>query len=429
MTRKRWAALILVVTVLLTTFSVTGCGKAAAPKVIKIAVAGPMQFIQGQHHWLGAQMAAEEINKAGGVTVGKDKYTIELVQVDTNELLSVDDAASAAEKAITVNKVNAIIGTIRSEASIAIQELAMDNKTIMMVCGASLPQMAEKVGKDYNRYKYWFRVTPINATYLVKASMLLLNHVGGVFRKELGIQKPKVAAIIEKAVAGDPLAAAAAKLIPTFGMEFVGVWRPSPTATDLTAELTAIRKKGAQIIYTYFSATAGVPYAKQWGELQIPAASVGINVEAQAKGFMQATGDKGNYEYTLNTYAPVQITPKTLPFYEEFTKRAGQFPTYNAGTYDAIYIYKEAIERAKSLDPEAVVPELEKTNYLSAAGKVVFDKTHDVTWGPGYVTALGTQWQDGKLVAVWPNGWEGITYPGTVNYQLPPWVVSEWKKK
>lgn len=427
MTRKRSAALILAVTLLLTSLSFTGCSK-AAPKTIKIAIAGPMQFIQGQHHWLGAQMAADEINKAGGVKVGNKKYQIELVKVDTNELLSVDDATSAVEKAITTNKVNVIIGTIRSEAAVAIQELAMDNKTMMIVCGASLPQMAEKVGTDYNRYKYWFRVTPINATYLVQSSMLLLNQVGGVVRKELGIQKPKVAAIIEKAVAGDPLAAAAAKLIPTFGMEFVGVWRPSPTATDLTAELTAIRKSGAQIIYTYFSATAGVPYAKQWAELQIPAASVGINVEAQAKGFMEATGGKGNYEYTLNTYAPVQITPKTIPFYNAFTEKAGQFPTYNAGTYDAIYIYKEAIERAGSLEADAIVPEMEKTDYQSGAGRIVFNKNHDVTWGPGYVTALGTQWQDGKLVACWPDGWKNVKYPGTVDYKLPPWVIAAWKK-
>ncbi|MHB0886290.1 MAG: ABC transporter substrate-binding protein [Bacillota bacterium] len=428
MTRKRSAAFILVLIMLLTSLTFTGCS-IGKPKTIKIAVAGPMQFIQGQHHWLGAQMAADEINAAGGVNVGGKKYQIELVKVDTNELLSVDDATSAVEKAITTDKVNLIVGTIRSEAAVAIQELAADNKTMLIVCGASLPQMAEKVGKDYNRYKYWFRVTPINATLLVKSSMLLLNQVGAIERKEFGIAKPKVAAIIEKAVAGDPLAAAAAALIPTFGMEFVGVWRPSPTATDLTAELTAIRKSGAQIIYTYFSATAGVPYAKQWAELQIPAASVGINVEAQSKGFMEATGGKGNYEFTLNTYAPVEITPKTIPFYTKFTEKAGQFPTYNAGTYDAIYIWKEAVERAASLENDKIVPEMEKTAYQSGAGKVVFDKKHDVTWGPGYVTALGTQWQDGKLVAVWPDGWQGIKYKGTVDYKLPPWVIAAWKKK
>lgn len=212
------------------------------------------------------------------------------------------------------------------------------------------------------------------------------------------------------------------------GMEVVGLWRPSPQATDLTAELTAIADSGAQIIYTYLSSSAGIPYARQWGELQVPAASVGINVEAQAKGFIEATGGKGNYEYTLNTYAPVEITELTIPFYEKFVELSGQFPTYNAGTYDAVYAYVEAAERAGSLDPDAVVEELEQTQRTSAVGLIAFDETHDVIWGPGYVTALGTQWQDGELVATWPNGWEGIKYEGTVDYKIPPWVIEHWSE-
>jgi len=414
-------ALFLVLSLAL---GITGCA-AKEEMTVRIGVAGPMQYIQGQHHWFGAQMAAEEINEAGGITIGDETYSIELVQVDTNELLSVDDAAAAVERAITVDNVDLIVGTIRTEAALAMQEVAMDHQTILIVCGASHTQLADKVAEDYDRYKYWFRVTPINVQFLVRTSLLLLNHVGQVVRDELGIQTPKVAVIIEKAAAGDPLAAAAEQLIPTFGMEWAGTWRPSTTATDVTAELTAIRNSGANIIYTYFSASAGVTYAKQWGELQIPAASVGINVEAQAEGFMEATDGKGNYEYTLNTYAPVVISDKTIDFYNAFAELSGQFPTYNAGTYDAIYIWKEAAERAGSIDPDAVVVEMEKTDYPSAAGRIVFDDKHDVIWGPGYVTAIGTQWQDGELKCVWPNGWEGITYEGTVDYQLPPWMLEE----
>ncbi len=423
MRRKAIAVLALAAIVSAVALGVGAGCKQAPTQALKVAVAGPMQFIQGRHHWLGAQMAAGEINEAGGVKVGDERYRIDLVQVDTNELMSVDDAVAAVEKAITVDKVDLIVGSIRTEASLAMQEVAMDNKKIFICCGASHTALSDKVAADYDRYKYWFRTTPINVNYLVKTSLLLLNHVGGVVREQLGIQTPKVAVIIEKAAAGDPLAGAAQKFIPTFGMEVVGVWRPSPNATDLTAELTAIRDSGANIIYTYFSGPAGVPYAKQWGELQIPAASVGINVEAQAKGFMDATGGKGDYEFTLNTLGRVKITDKTIPFYDKFVQRSGEFPTYNAGTYDAIYIWKEAIERAGSLDPDAVVAEMEKTDYHAAAGRIVFDKNHDVTWGSNYVTAVGTQWQGGQLQVVWPYGWEGITYEGSVPYKLPPWMV------
>jgi ABC-type branched-subunit amino acid transport system substrate-binding protein len=39
-------------------------------KEIKIGVIGPMKFVQGQGHWNGATMAAEEINAKGGIQVG-----------------------------------------------------------------------------------------------------------------------------------------------------------------------------------------------------------------------------------------------------------------------------------------------------------------------------------------------------------------------
>lgn len=409
---------------LLGLFLLAGCATEGEEEsnVITVGVAGPMQFIHGQHHWLGAEMAAGEINDAGGITVGEENYTLKLVKIDTNELLSVDDATNAVERAIAQEGIDILVGTIRTEAAVAIQELMMDQEKIYITCGASFKEMATKVGQDYERYKYWFRVTPLNGELLARASLLLLQHVGGLMQEEYGIDTPKVAVVCEEAAAGDTLAAAAQQVIPSFGMELVGVWRPSPQATDMTAELTAIRDAGAQIIYTYLSSAAGVTYAKQWGELQIPAASVGINVESQAMGFMEATDGYGDYEFSLNTYAPVEITEKTLDWYNQFIDRAGEFPTYNAGTYDAVYIYKEAVERAGTLDPDAVVAEMEQTRFTSACGIQVFDENHDVMWGPGYVTAVGTQWQGGELKCAWPDDWEGITYPGTVRYQFPPWV-------
>jgi len=196
-----------------------------------------------------------------------------------------------------------------------------------------------------------------------------------------------------------------------------------------SAELSAIENAGAHIIFTSISGPVGIPYATQWGELEITAASVGINVEAQKEGFWDATGGKGNYEMTMNTYARVNITEETIPFVDRFVERVGELPTYSADTYSAISLLAAAIERAGTLDSDAVVAELEKTDTIGTAGRLVFTEDHDVTWGPGYVTGLGVQWQDGEMKCVWPpagGAWEGVDYGGTVDYILPPWAVEEW---
>ena len=401
---------------------------------IKIGVIGPMAYVQGEHHWYGATLARDEINDAGGITIDGEKYLIELIKADSNEILSTTDAAAAMEYLLTVDKADFVVGGFRTEAVFPMQEVAMDYETIFLGCGAATKSLNTPLAEDYDRYKYWFRVSPFHTEHLVKNCLALLGTVGAIMQQGLGIEEQlKVAIVGEGAQWADPMVQAYEAFVPgAVGMEVVGTWRPSPTATDLTAELTAIEASGADIILTIISGPLGIPYAKGLGELEIPVASVGINVEAQADGFWDATGGYGNYETTLGTYAKgVAITEYTIPFFDAFVEQCGQTPTYNAGTYDAIYLLMEAIERAGTLDSDAVVIELEKTDRVGTSGRIVFTgndtpEPHDVTYGPGYVTGLAIQWQDGEMKAVWPWDWNDITYEGTVQWQIPERVKKKY---
>jgi branched-chain amino acid transport system substrate-binding protein len=411
-----------------------GCGKTAA-NTIKIGVIGPMQYVQGEHHWFGATMARDEINKAGGITVNGEQYQIELIKADSNEILSPTDAASAMDRLITVDKAQFIVGGFRTEGVIPMRDVAMDSKIIFLGCGAATQSLCTDVATNYDYYKYWFRITPFADVYLVQNSLLTLATAASVMKSTLGIDgNVKVAILAEQATWADGMVAAYQAYVPKYGMDVVGVWRPSATATDVSAELTAIQQSGAHIILTIISGPVGIPFARQLGELQIPVASVGINVESQKDSFWESTNGFGEYETTLNTYAEgVEQTPKTKAFFDAFVKANGETPTYCAGTYDAIYILKEAIERANSLDSDAVVTELEKTDYQSTSGHFVFmgkdsPTPHDVTYGPGYVTGIATQWIDGKMKCVWPYNWEGILYAGTIQWQVPARVLNYYKK-
>jgi len=71
---------------------------ALAQGTIKIGVLGPMTQPQGEYHWYGAEMARDDINKAGGINVGGKKMQIELVRADTNEHQSIPDATNAIER-------------------------------------------------------------------------------------------------------------------------------------------------------------------------------------------------------------------------------------------------------------------------------------------------------------------------------------------
>jgi branched-chain amino acid transport system substrate-binding protein len=137
--------------------------------------------------------------------------------------------------------------------------------------------------------------------------------------------------------------------------------------------------------------------------------------------FCDRVGGKSIGEMAVNLAVRAPITPKTIPFWDEFRKRTTRQPVYTAfGANDAVYIYAEAVQRAKSTDPDAVIKELEKTSYTGIPGIIQFDDTHDVkpgtaTYkGPAYILA---QWRD-KCA-------REVVYPKvmrTADFVYPSWI-------
>lgn len=387
---------------------------AQAQNTVKIAILGPMAFVQGENHWAGAEMARDEINKAGGINVGGKKMQIELVRVDTNEMQSVPDATNAIERAITREKADFLVGGFRSEAVLAMQEIAMDYKKLFLGAGAAHSKLGINVEENYDRYKYWFRMTPTKDVDLAKTVFTVLGSVAGQIRKDLNKESPKVAILAEKAVWTQALVAAAQKNLPAMKMEVVGLWQPSATATDVTAELSAIERAGTDIVFTILSGPVGISVGRQMGERNMKAIAFGINVEAQKDEFWQATAGKGNYIATLDTFAEVEMTPKTVPFVKAFKARFKRSPTYNAATYDVLHHLKNAIESVGSTDADKIVAHFEKGEHEGAGSLASFDKRHDLVWAPGKTAGIAVQWQNGEKVPFWPP-----TVKGMKPFKLP----------
>ena len=395
---------------LLTAASVVGlalCTSAGAQN-IKFAILGPMAFVQGENHWAGAEMARDEINKAGGITVDGKKRMVEIIKIDTNEIQSVPDATNAMERAISRDKADFLVGGFRSEAVLAMQEIAMDSKKLFMGVGAAHSKLGLNVEENYDRYKYWFRASPTKDVDLAKTTFTVLASVAAQLRTDLKKEVPKVAIVAEKAVWTEGLIKATQATLPKMKMEIVGLWQPSAIATDVTAELSAIKRANADIVFTIISGPLGIVLGRQMGELELQAVAFGINVEAQKDGFWQATAGKGNYVATLDTFSEVEMTPKTIPFVKAFKERFKKGPAYTAATYDVLFALKKVIEEANSLDPDKLVPLLETQEIVGAGSYASYDKRHDLIWAPGKTAGIAVQWQDGEKVAFWPPTVKGM---------------------
>ena len=383
-------------------------GAAFSQGTIKIAILGPMAFVQGEHHWNGAEMARDEINQAGGINVGGKRMQIELIRGDTNEIQSVPDATNTVERVITRDKADFLVGGFRSEAVLAMQEVAMDYKKIFLGVGAAHSKLGLNVEQNYDRYKYWFRASPTKDVDLARTLFAVLGSIGAQIRNDLKTQTPKVAILAEKAVWTEGLVAAAQKTLPALKMEVVGLWQPSAIATDVTAELSAIERTGAQIVFTMLSGPVGISVGRQMGERNMKAVAWGINVEGQKDEFWQATAGKAQFVSTLDTYSEVEMTPKTIPFVKAYQTRYKKFPTYTAATYDAIHVIKAAIEQAGTTNADKLVPVIEKMEHVGTGAVASYDKRHDLIWAVGKTAGIAVQWQDGKKVPFWPPQVKGM---------------------
>jgi len=111
-----------------------------------------------------------------------------------------------------------------------------------------------------------------------------------------------------------------------------------------------------------------------------------------------------------------------MKFYDAYTKMWDVEPEGlgTSSSYMAIYVLRDAIERAGSLDSDKVVAELEKTDVMGVYGRLRFDpKSHQVIPATdpkeGAVGSI-LQWQDGKRVVVYPKS------IATGSILLPPWM-------
>src|SRR5205807_2614260 len=105
------ASIATIAVVALVAAAGTRTPSAAEDKTLTIGVLGPLSggaASYGVELVRGAEMKADEINKAGGLKVGGDVYKIKLVSYDHKALAA--DAATAANKLVFQDKVKYIIG-------------------------------------------------------------------------------------------------------------------------------------------------------------------------------------------------------------------------------------------------------------------------------------------------------------------------------
>jgi branched-chain amino acid transport system substrate-binding protein len=396
------------------TFAAGSGDRAAAQQTnsIKIGVNTAIQAQVGRDAIDSVKMAIDEINAQGGVLGRK----FEMIVADEGEAASEGPKVgiAAVNKLTSEDHVDVLIGGYDSGVTLGELPHIARAKTIFLGIGSASPAIQQKVKDDYEHYKYIFRVNPINSA---KQSQALIGFITGKLKDELGYKK--ISIIGENAKWVQDMVPAIKNGAQAAGMEVPVAEFFDVQTADFSPLFAKVKDSGSQYLIVIISHGASDVFVKQWYDAKVPVPIGGVDVKGMDANFFDRVGGKSIAEVSANFVVRAPITPVTVPWWDKFVSVNKRPPVYTAaGAYAATHIYAEAVKRAGTTATDAVIKELEKTDYVAPAGRVQFDATHDVKDGPGFVNELFVQWQaDGQRAVVWPK--ELITGK-MIN---PPWLA------
>ena len=232
---------------------------------IKIGVIAEAQAVAGSSIPLAAQLAAEEINAAGGVGGRK----IEIVSYDNHS--SAAESVRAFQRAVNEDHVNAVIASYVSEVVLALEPWAGRLKTVMITPGAASDVITQNIAKDYDHLKYTFHGYS-TSTSIADATC---DAAKDLLVKDL---KMKSAVMIsEDAAWTTPLDAEYLKCLPQIGIKVLDHIRVSPDTTDFTPIYNKIEGEKPDVMITGIS-HVGVQPTVQWKQQEVPIPMFGVVV-------------------------------------------------------------------------------------------------------------------------------------------------------
>lgn len=342
----------------------TQSSPAASQDTIKIGViaslTGPASNV-GTNMWQSAQVAAEKINAAGGVTV-KDgaKKQVKLIVGDDESTQA--GGQKAATKLITDDKVDILVGGYSSAVTSAYEQTIAEYKVPYIVTGASSPIITHRTDIDTS---YVFHHCPTTDTYGEYTTTFIDEVVRAAVNKKLGTASDRpfrLAVLYQDTAFGKGVQTAVNNTITKKNLNIVLVSQQSfkMGESDFRTQLTAIKAAKPDAVYIAAFPNEGAPAIVQ-ARRDIGLNTIFLNVENNDNAqFYKDVGQYGEYGVIESRFSPYTAPAGAVAtaqdgFKQAYYKKFGTYPDMmGASTYEGVFIAAEAIKSAGSTDKTAV---------------------------------------------------------------------------
>lgn len=348
----------------------------AADKPVKIGfvyiMSGPFATY-GKFAKQGAELAIEEINKAGGINGQK----VEALFEDSTG--KPDVGIRAVRKHVYENKVDAVIGLDSSGVAKAVTPVMKELKTPLIITHAATPDVT---GKDCN--KYVFRISlninqNLKMAAAVAADMKAKTWTTAGPKYAFGFQSWEYFQKYLKALKPD------VKFLPESEVAFSPI-----KTTDFSPYITKIMNSKADGVLVSLWGGNLIDFVRQASDM---------GFFDGKRDVLMTLGAATEVLYGLKEKMPEGVwvgtrywfmandTPVNKDFVKAFKAKYNAFPSYNAhGAYAAVKAYAAAAKKAKSTEKDKIVGALEGLALELPVGKVVIraadhQAVTDGVWG------------------------------------------------
>lgn len=363
----------------------------AAEKTLTIGVSDALSgggAVYGVPEKRAIDLAIEQINAAGGIAVGKDKYKLAAIVYD--DKADPTEATNVARKLIDRDGVKYLLGYCCSASTGAVASIIGREDAIMLV-GTAGARAITSAG-----HKNVFRTRP-PGDYTGDAAGRFIASQGV---KRLGVVAARDVALFTQ------YRDALIKAFESEGGKVVAVETFGGQDRDMTAQLTKVRglEPDAYFISGYVEQVAFAH--RQAHELGIKAPRFGFSGGSAAQFLRVASAEamEGVWDLIAIEFNAEALGENAKNYAKAYEAKWKEYPTPNSAfAYDQVYVLKAALEAAGTVDDlEAVkkalrnltVPKEVVLRYLPVDGKMFDPK------GQAYISNGAFQFRSGNWVFV-----------------------------
>jgi branched-chain amino acid transport system substrate-binding protein len=318
---------------------------------------------------------------------------LELVFADTKG--EPKNGLAEVERLVTQEKVVAIIGAYQSSVTKTASQ-ATERLRIPYVCSdSSSPTLTER------GMKYFFRASPHDGLFARDQLQFLKDLVAR------GKEIKTVAALYENTEFGSNVGKEILKHAPAYGFKVVADVSYAANATDVTSEVGRLIKANPDVLMHASYITDAILFTKTFKEMGFKPKGITTFAGYIEPGYLPAVKGDANDIVVRSTFSLDLAKQKAViaKVNELFKRKYGTDMSENAArSFTAPFVLADAINRAGTTEPEAVVKAIEATSFgpeqvIYPWEGLKFDpKTHQNVHARGILVQI----QNGEYVSVWP---------------------------